>query len=609
VPEAIVAEVYNRTGGVPLFVEEFTKTVKESGALSGAAKGKTRVEILRPRDIPATLQDLVMSRLDRMGGGGELAQLAAVLGREFDYDLVRAVASLDENLLQAELARLVQAEILYPKGHPPRCIYIFKHALLEDALYNSLVKSKRQQYHRRIAQALEEQFSQTTETRPELLAHHYTEAGLTEKAVDFWLKAGQRSRERSAAREAIGHLTRGLTLLGTLEESLELDDRELQFLTALGPATITAHGYAAPEVGPILLRARELCQRKNDPQHLFGIMLGMWEWRLVRGDLKPSMDLAADGMSLAEKLKDPGIMMEALFMPGVTMFYRAQFASARACYEKALSTYDDRKRTKFWTAYTGHNAGVTHRCYLALVLWHLGLPDQALKAGHEAAELARAIGHAFTVGHAVDFMAFLCHYCRLGSEAGAWAEDEKALATEQGFQLWQALSTLHRGAAMLLSGQPDQALPLLQKGYGAFRATGAEVRAPAYLGLLGDTYTQTSKFNDAHQAISEGLAVVEKNDDRCHEAELHRLQGALALAESADEAAAEHCFRQAVEIARRQESRAWELRATASLARLWRRQGRGSDARTALAAVYNSYTEGFATPDLVDAEALLKQLA
>jgi class 3 adenylate cyclase/tetratricopeptide (TPR) repeat protein len=609
VPEALVAEVYDRAGGVPLFVEEFTKMVKESGALSGAAKEGTRVESLRPHSIPATLQDLVTARLDRMGGGGELAQLAAVLGREFDYDLLRAVAALDENVLHEELARLVQAGILYAKGQAPSCTYIFKHALLEDALYNSLIKSKRQELHRRIADAMESQFPQTAETRPELVAHHFTEAGVTDKAIDLWLKAGERSRERSAVHEAIGHLTRGRTLLGTLPESLERDERELRFLTALGPAYITANGYASPEVGPILLRARELCQHGNDEQQLFGIMLGMWEWRLVRGELLTCVDLAADGVALAEKLRDPGILMEAIFMPGVTMFYRGQFASARACYEKALSTYDDRARTKFWTAYTGHNAGVTHRCYLALALWHLGLPDQALKLGREACELARTIGHAFSLGHAVDFVAFLGHYCRLGAEVKAAAEEEKAIATEQSFQLWHALAMLHQGAAMLVDGWPDQALPLLQKGYDSFRATGAEVRAPTYLGILGDAYTQLSKFAEAHKAIDEGLAVAKKNDDRCHEAELHRLKGELLLAESADQAAAENCFQQAITTARRQESRAWELRATVSLARLWQRQGRNSDAHAALAAIYGTYTEGLTTPDLVDAATLLKRLA
>ena len=213
------------------------------------------------REIPATLQDLVMARLDRMEGDREVAQLAATLGREFSYELLAAVAALDEPTLQAELAKLVQAEILYPKGRPPRCTYIFKHALLEDALYNALVKGKRQQFHRRIAEVLEARFPQTVETQPELLAHHFTEAGLTEKAVGYWLKAGLRSRERSADREAIGHLTKGLALLETLEETREHDEQELQILTTLGPAYIAVRGYAAPEVGPILLRARELCQR------------------------------------------------------------------------------------------------------------------------------------------------------------------------------------------------------------------------------------------------------------------------------------------------------------------------------------------------------------
>jgi serine/threonine protein kinase/tetratricopeptide (TPR) repeat protein len=608
-PDAVVDQIYDRAGGVPLFVEEFTKLVQESGVLDSTGQSSTLPGVLPAHEIPATLQDLVMARLDRMEGGRELAQLAAVLGREFGYELLAAVAALDEPALQAELARLVQAELLYQKGRPPRSTYIFKHALLEDALYNALVKTKRQQFHRRIGEVLEERFPQTAETQPELLAHHFTEAGLTEKAVGYWLAAGQRSRERSAVHEAIGHLTKGLALLSTLAETRDRDERELQFLTTLGPAYIAARGYAAPEVGPTLLRARELCQRRNDPQQLFGIMLGMWEWRIVRGDLRLGMDLAGQGMALAERLEDPGILMEALFMPGVTMFYRARFADARACYEKALAGYDDRERTKFWTAYTGHNAGVTHRCYLALALWHLGYPDQARAVDREARELARTIGHAFTLGHAVDFTAFLCHYCRLGAEVRAAAEEEIAIGTEQGFQLWQALGTLHKGAGLLLEGRREEALGVLLKGFSAFRATGAEVRVPAYLGMLGDVYTQSGRFADARKALNEGLAVAEKNDDRCHEAELHRLQGELLLAESPDEAAAEGYFRQAIETARAQQSRAWELRATMSLARLRQRQGRRNEARLALAAIYDTYTEGFTTPDLMDAAALLDSLA
>jgi class 3 adenylate cyclase/predicted ATPase len=608
VPEAVVEQVYDRAGGVPLFVEEFTKLVQESGALDPVAEGATPTKVLPGHEIPAKLQDLVTARLDRMEDERELAQLAATLGREFSHELLAAVAGLDEERLRAELAKLVRADILHPKGRPPRCNYAFKHALLEDALYNSLVKTKRQQFHGRIGEALEGQFPETVETQPELLAHHFTGAGLPAKAATYWLKAGLRSREQSANTEAIGHLTKGLSLLEALEKTPARDEQELEFLTALGPAFISARGYAAPEVGPILLRARELCQQMGDEPRLFGIMLGLWEWRLVRGDLRPCVDLAAEGLAFAGRLNDPGVLMEALFMPGVTMFYRGQFADARACYEKAVAAYDDRGRTKFWTAYTGHDAGVTHRCYLALTLWHLGYADQALRLDRETRELAQTIGHAFTLGHAVDFTACLYQFCRLGAEAQVAAEEEIAIGKEQGFQLWHALGTIHKGAGMLLQGKPAEALPLLQKGLDAFRGTGAGLRLPYYLSMLADAYGQLARFEDALRAVNEGLAAAENNDDRFQQAELHRLRGELLLARPSDHAAAEECFGQAVQTARRQQSKAWELRAAMSLARLWEKQGRRTEARATLATTYNSFTEGFRTPDLVDAASLLEAL-
>jgi predicted ATPase len=601
--ESVIDQIYDRTGGVPLFVEEFTRMAQESSASDG-------IGALPAREIPITLQDLVSARLDRMGDEREVAQLGAVLGREFGHELIAAVADMDGAALQAELTKLAHAEILYPKGRPPRCSYIFKHALLEDALYNALVKGKRQQLHRRVAEVLEARFPQTVETQPELLAHHFTEADLPERAVGYWLKAGLRSRERAADREAIGHLTKGLALLETLDETREHDELKLKILITLGPAYIAVRGYAAPEVGPTLLRAGELCQRIGDVPQRFGILLGRWEWHLVRGDLRPCVGLADEGMALAERLGDPGMRMEALFMPGVTMFYRGQFAEARTHLEEALSAYDDRERTRFWSAYTGHNAGVTHRCYLALTLWHLGYPDQALRLDREARELARTIGHAFTLGHAVDFTAYLHLYCRLGAEAEAAAEEELAIGAEHGFQLWRALGLLHKGAGKLLQGRREEATPLLLKGFDAFRATGAELRAPAYLGLLGDAFIRSARFEDARKALDEGLAVVEKNDDRCHEAELHRLKGELLLAEPPDQAAAaEDCFRRAIAIARSQQSKGWELRAATSLARLRQRQGRHDDARAALADVYGTYTGGLTTPDLVEARTLLEALA
>jgi class 3 adenylate cyclase len=316
-PEAMIEHIYDRAGGVPLFVEEFTKMVeecflKDEGGRTNAESRQSGLAdssfIVPPssfqREIPATLQDLLMARLDRMEGEREVAQLCAVIGREFSYELVAAVAPLDGPTLHAELARLARADILHAKGRPPQGTYVFKHALLQDALYNALVKSKRQQFHRKIAEALETHFPQTVQTQPELLAHHFTEGGAPEKGVAYWLQAGLRSQERSAHREAIGHLTTGLAVLATLEETPARDAQELRFLTALAPAHIAARGYAAPEVGPVLVRARALCQRIGAPQQLFGVMLGMWEWRLVRGDVGQCVDLAAEGMALAERAND-----------------------------------------------------------------------------------------------------------------------------------------------------------------------------------------------------------------------------------------------------------------------------------------------------------------
>ena len=320
-PEALVEQIYDRTGGVPLFVEEFTKMVQESGVLDQAGEDGTRAKALLAHEIPATLQDLVMARLDRMEGDREVAQLAAALGREFSYELLAAVATVDEPTLQAELAKLVQAEILYPKGRPPRCTYIFKHALLEDALYNALVKGKRQQFHRRIAEVLEARFPQTVETQPELLAHHFTEAGLTEKAVGYWLKAGLRSRERSADVEAIGHLTKGLALLETLEESRERDDRgSWSSSPRWAPHTSRSAVTPRPRSGRSCSGAANCASGSGMRPSCSGSCWACGSGTSCAAICGCASDLAADGMALAERLNDPGMLMEALFMPASRCF-------------------------------------------------------------------------------------------------------------------------------------------------------------------------------------------------------------------------------------------------------------------------------------------------
>ena len=288
---------------------------------------------------------------------------------------------------------------------------------------------------------------------------------------------------------------------------------------------------------------------------------------------------------------------------------QSQFEPASGTRDFLAAEYEEREQTKAWAAHTGHNASATHRCYLALDLWLLGFVDQALQLDRETCALAREIGHPFTIEHAVDFSACLSHYCRLGGAVQAAAEEELAIATDQGFQLWHALGTLHKGVGILLQGSPEAALPIMLKGFSAFRATGAGVRVHYYLGILADAYTQLGRHAEARQALDEGLAIAVKSDDRFFEAELHRLKGELLLIAPGDAVAAEACFRQAIEIARSQYSRAWELRAAMSLARLRQRQGRGDEGCAELAAVYGTFTEGFTTPDLIDATALLQGLS
>ncbi|HSZ55137.1 MAG TPA: SpoIIE family protein phosphatase [Tepidisphaeraceae bacterium] len=602
-PEPLLEQIYQRTAGVPLFTEELTRMLRDPGMPGRSPKGGTL-----GGEMPATLHDLVIARLDRMTSDREIAQLAATLGREFTHELLAAVATVDEPTLQAELAKLIRAEILYQRGSPPRCTYVFKHALLEDALRDALVGAKRQGFHRQIADVLVAQFPQTVEGMPELLAHHYTEADLADKAVRFWLIAGLRSRDRFANFEAIGHLSRGLELLRTLDESPERDARELEFLNPLGTVFIAARGYGAPEVGPIFRRARELGTRVGTPPQLFAIMWGAWAWHAVRADLRLCMELADEALALAERVNEPGMLMEALFPGAVTLVFRGDFAAAYAHCTRALAEYDDRERTRFWAGVTGEDSGVAHRCYLAVALWHLGKVDEALRLNHEAVELARAIRQPFTLAFALEHRAWLCNQARLTSEARTAAQEELAIATEQGFAYWRASAALFKADSMVLQGQWQEMLPLILDGLEDLRGTGAGLDVTFHLGFLGDAYTQAGRFADAAKALDEALTCADNTDERFYEAELHRLRGVLLLAESHAHADAEAAFCKAIEIARRQQSKAWELRATTSLARLWHRQGRGNKARAALAAVYCRYTEGFSTPDLVDAKALLDTL-
>jgi predicted ATPase len=606
-PESLVVQIYHRTSGVPLLVEEFIRMARESAVFESTSDTPPRAPKASTSELPQTLQELVMVRLDRMSSNREVAQLAATLGREFDYELLAAIVTVDEETLQAELAKLVSAGILYFKGQPPACTYIFKHALLEEALHGAIDEPKRRLFHRQVAEVMEARFTHLVETQPELLADHFTEAGMIEKAIGYCLRAGLRSRDRFAHVEAVGHLTKGLKLIETLEASPERDARELELLGPLGTAYIASRGYAAPEVGPVFRRARALCEQGLRPQ-LFAMMWGNFAFHIVRGDLRVCTELADEAIAFAERLNDPGILMEALFLKALTRLYRGDFAGARDCCARAIAEFDDRERTAFWAGLVGEDAGVTHRCYLALAFWHLGFPDKALRLSDETLKLARSINQPFSLEYAFHHRAWLCQHCRMGIETQAAGDEQIRIATEQGFLFWHASGTLYVAGGLLLQGKLEQGLRLLQKGLEAYRSTGAELALPYYLSMLAEGCMRTSRFAEAREALNEALALVEKNDDRFQEAELHRLKGELLLAELGDQVAAAECFRQAVEIARHQQSKAWELRATKSLAQLWQNQGRREEAYRALSTVRGFFAEGLTTPDLVESAAVLGSL-
>ena len=425
------------------------------------------------------MQDLILARLDRLAIPRTFAQLAATLGREFHFELLAAVSELEAPACQRQLEKLVEAEILHITGRPPKCIYSFKHALLEEALRAAPGAHERRRFHEQVATTLEAQFPEARERLPELLARHFTEAGVPERAIPYWLKAGLNSRERFANLEAVSHFTAGLKLLGELEPSPARDARELEFLGPLGTCYIASRGYAAPEVGPLFERARTLCERNGQTPQLFTMVWGTFAFHVVRGNFRLCADLAEDAVRMGEGLNDAGILMEALFLRGLTKFYRGDFAGAREHFAAALERYDDRARTADWAARIGEDAGVTTRCYLALSLWHLGCPDQARQLSSETVALAREINQPFSLEYALHHAAWLCQQCRLGAPTEAAATEQIQIAREQGFSFWLATGMLFQSAGLLLQGHSGAGLDLLRRGLEAYRRTGAELGAPA----------------------------------------------------------------------------------------------------------------------------------
>ena len=608
-PAEVLQQVITKTDGVPLFVEEITKSLLESGQLQAVDGHYELIGSFSTFAIPATLQDSLMARLDRLVTAKAVAQYAAVIGRGFAYDLLSMVSQLDAATLQRELGRLVEAEIVYQRGVPPQSTYVFKHALIQDAAYQSLLKSTRQGYHQRIAQVLAAQFPQAAEVQPELLAHHYTEAGLIEQAILYWQQAGQRASDRSAHLEAISHFTTGIALLKTLPETPAHTQQALTLHIALGTALLMTKGQAAPEVEHAFTQARALCQQVGETSQLVPVLYGLWRFYVVQPQFHTARELGETLLRLAQRAHDPALAVLAHYALGATSLWRGALPVARQHLEEAIahSTPDQSHLLVFRI---GQDPGIACRICAAMTLWLLGYPAQALARLHNALTLAHALGHPFSLAYARCWATIVYQWCQDVPAVHEQAEAAVALATTQGFPLWVALGTSLHGWALAMQGQGEAGRAQIRQGIAAYRATGAALHVPYLCTVLANVCPHLGPPEDGLQALAEAHTLVEQQEECYWEAEVARLRGVMLLRQpGTPQAEAETWFQQALDIARRQEAKSLELRAAMSLARLWQQQGKRQEAHDLLAPVYGWFTEGFDTADLQDAKALLDELA
>ena len=589
-PDQVVAQIVDRTDGVPLFVEELTKSVLESGlSLVG---------------IPTTLHDSLMARLDRLASVRLVAQIGAAIGRQFPYVLLRAVSDLPEDELRASLARLVGSELVFQRGTPPEAVYTFKHALVQDAAHGSLLRSTRQQLHAQIAEALEADSPELMDTQPELLAQHYAEAGLAEKSAGFWERAGHRSAARSAMAEAAAQFHKGLDQLALLPHNPERHGQELEFWSALAAVLLAVKGFAAPKTGRAYALARGLWEQLGSPLEFLQIPYGQSRYHAVRGELDLALRLDEDLLRLSRMRNDSGGLVLGHLSSGRTQFFSGRFALSRSHLEEVVALYDPISHRSLV-----HQAGLHPRAnsqvLLGIALFCLGYPDQALARRNAAIAEARRLAHPPSLASNLTLGNLLLSLVGDNAALEEGTDQLLAVATEQGFPHWLAEGTSFRGWIAVKNGDVTEGISLLRSAY---RGAGMEAWMPHFIALLAAACEIAGQAEEALTRLDEAFQIVERTGARWLEAELYRHKGQLLLGQG-DSEAAEELYRKSLGIAVEQEAKLWELRAAVSFARLRRDQGRGAKGRDLLAPIYSWFTEGFDTPDLKEAKALLDELA
>jgi class 3 adenylate cyclase/predicted ATPase len=606
-PDEVVDQIADRTDGVPLFVEELTKSVLESGLLREEGDRYVLDGALPPFAIPTTLHGSLMARLDRSASVRLVAQTGAAIGRQFSYRLLRVVSRLDEDELHAALDRLVTSELVFQRGAPPDAIYTFKHALVQDAAHDSLLRSSRQQLHAQIAEALEAHSPELMDSQPELLAQHYAEAGLVEKSVVCWGKAGQRSAARSAMAEAAAQFHKGLDQLALLPDGTGRQRQELELRSALGAVLIPLKGQAAPETGHAYARARELWEQLGFPSEFIYLPYGQCSHHGFRGEFDQAQRLAEDLLRLSRQRNDDAGLVLGHLSSGRTLMFVGKFAPSRSHLERALALYDPISNRSL-----SHRAGVhphvDAQAALGIPLLGLGFPDQALARSNAAIAEARRLAHPPSLALSLTFGVRLLSLVGDNSALDERVDQLVAVTTDQGFLQWRAFGTIYRGWVKVKNGDVADGILLLRSGLSAYRSSGAELWMPYHIALLARACETAGQVNEAVTLLDDALQIVERTGERWLEAELNRHKGQLLLRQGHSQPA-EELYRKALSIAEKQGARLWQLRASVSLARLRRDQGHHAEARDLLGPVYGWFTEGFNTLDLKEAKALLDEQA
>jgi predicted ATPase/class 3 adenylate cyclase len=608
-PDEVAAQIVAKTDGIPLFVEELTKTVLESGLLKDAGDRYELAGPLPALAIPSTLHDSLLARLDRLAPIKEVAQIGAVIGREFSRALLAAVADRREADLEVALEQLVQAELIFRRGSPPEATYSFKHALVQDAAYGTLLKSRRQHLHARIAGVLEEQFPGQARAQPELLAQHFSQAGLRQQAISYWQRAGESASARSAQAEAARHFKNALEQLEGLPEDAPRSDKELDLQIALGTALIAARGFAAAETGCAYARARVLARQHGDPARSFPVLYGQWVFHTVRAELEPAKELAEEMLRLSEEQVDRRELLIAHRMVGYVDLLLGRPASARAHLEKVLALYNPERHRSLASLYA-YEPRAAALAYLPVVRLLLGYPERALRLSEEALATARQSSHLLTLCFALHARCWFHQIALDDRSLRRWAKELIELTVEHGFPYWLSYARVLHGWAHTQDASEEEGSAQMLQAFAEYQATGARLYMPYFTALLAHAGAMRGERTEELRLLTDAITRVDETGERWFEAELYRLHGeALLHLPEPDHAGAEAALSEALVRARRQGTRLWELRAATSLARLWVEQRKRAEARDLLAPVYSWFTEGFDTADLKHAKALLDALA